>query len=117
MGTALTGNNASHKSEGRGVTPAKKVSPLLTPSATAIMLGAALARTNLHARLLLLLNLLQLVVALLVGVAGVSKHSPAPLQALEHQACLPCCAGAALSLFRALLLLMRQPRQLLPCCC
>lgn len=82
MGTALTGNNASHKSEGRGVSPVKKVSPLLMPSATAIMLNAALARSNLHARLLLLLllNLLQLwlllVVALLAGVGGVSKAQP-----------------------------------------
>ena len=82
MGTALTGNNASHKSEGRGVSPVKKVSPLLLPSATAIMLNAALARSNLHARLLLLLllNLLQLwlllVVALLAGVGGVSKAQP-----------------------------------------
>ena len=83
MGTALTGNNASHKSEGRGVSPVKKVRPLLLPSATAIMLNAALARSNLHARLLLLLlllNLLQLwllvVVALLAGVGGVSKAQP-----------------------------------------
>ena len=78
----MTGNNASHKSEGRGVSPVKKVSPLLLPSATAIMLNAALARSNLHARLLLLLllNLLQLwlllVVALLAGVGGVSKAQP-----------------------------------------
>jgi hypothetical protein len=46
------------------------------------MLNAALARSNLHARLLLLLllNLLQLwlllVVALLAGVGGVSKAQP-----------------------------------------